>query len=117
MNDFLYILQNGTTNQFKIGITNNIDNRIASLQTGCPFELHLIKKWTHHNRKNILNYEKIIHQYFTKAGKRIRNNGEWFFLNLADVDFLCQPQSIEEQDKMLIQMQEKIKINNFLKSY
>lgn len=32
----LYILQNGDTNQYKIGITNNLNKRLAQLQTGCP---------------------------------------------------------------------------------
>ena len=29
----LYIMQNGNTNQYKIGITNNINNRWNALQT------------------------------------------------------------------------------------
>ena len=32
----LYLMQNGDTNQYKIGITNNLNTRWSSLQTGCP---------------------------------------------------------------------------------
>ena len=32
----LYIMQNGDTNQYKIGITKDLNARWSNLQTGCP---------------------------------------------------------------------------------
>ena len=38
----LYIMQNGETNQYKIGITKDLNIRYRNLQTGCPEELKII---------------------------------------------------------------------------
>ena len=43
----MYILQNGDTNQYKIGITNDLNRRLAELQTGCPNEIKVVKLYTH----------------------------------------------------------------------
>lgn len=97
----LYILQNGNTNQYKIGITNNLNRRLQQLQTGCPFELKIVKIWTHYNRKVIEKYERVLHRYFTKCGCRIRENGEWFILRVPDINYLCKPQSIAQQNELI----------------
>ena len=39
----LYILRNGETNQYKIGITGDLNRRLGELQTGCPAELQIVK--------------------------------------------------------------------------
>ena len=49
----MYILQNGDTNQYKIGITNDLNRRLAELQTGCPTEIKVVKLYTHYQRKVI----------------------------------------------------------------
>jgi hypothetical protein len=97
----LYILQNGDTDQYKIGITNNLNRRLQQLQTGCPYELKVVKIWTHYNRKIIEKYERVLHRYFTKCGCKIRDNGEWFILRIPDINYLCKPNSIEEQNKII----------------
>lgn len=97
----LYILQNGDTNQYKIGITNNLNRRIKQLQVGCPFELKIIKLWLHYNRAIVEKYERVLHKYYTKCGCRLRNNGEWFILRKPDLIFLCQPNSISEQNEAI----------------
>ena len=73
----LYILQNGNTDQYKIGITDDLNRRLSQLQTGCPDELRVVKLWTHYQRKIIQKYEIVLHRYYTKCGCRIRENGEW----------------------------------------
>lgn len=98
---FMYILQNGNTNEYKIGITNNLNKRIGTLQTGCPNELKIIKIYSHYNRKQIEKYERALHRYFTKCGCRIRKNGEWFNLRVPDITFLCKPETIKEQDELI----------------
>lgn len=97
----LYILRNGETNQYKIGITNKLNRRLAELQTGCPFELQVVKIWTHYKREVIEKYERTLHNYFTKCGCRLRNNGEWFELTKPDVSFLCKPNGIQEQNETI----------------
>lgn len=101
MQQILYILQNGNTNQYKIGITNNLNKRLQQLQTGCPFELKVVKVWTHYNRKVIEKYERVLHKYFTKCGCRIRENGEWFILRVPDINYLCKPQSVAQQNELI----------------
>lgn len=101
MQQILYILQNGNTNQYKIGITNNLNKRLQQLQTGCPFELKVVKIWTHYNRKVIEKYERVLHKYFTKCGCRIRENGEWFTLRVPDINYLCKPQNVAQQNELI----------------
>ena len=98
---FMYILQNGDTSEYKIGITNNLNKRMASLQTGCPNELKIVKLFTHYDRKQIMKYERVLHRYYTKCGCRIRTNGEWFNLRIPDLTFLCKPQTIAEQNELI----------------
>ena len=103
----MYILRNGNTNQYKIGITNKLNRRLKELQTGCPLELQVVKIWTHYQRETIEKYERVLHNYFTQCGCRIRENGEWFMLTKADINFLCKPNGIKEQNeaiKILLEM-------------
>ena len=55
----MYILRNGNTNQYKIGITNDLNRRLRELQTGCPGELEIVKLYTHYNKDKI-NSKKIL---------------------------------------------------------
>ena len=100
----MYILQNGDTNQYKIGITNDLNRRLAELQTGCPNEIKVVKLYTHYQRKIIEKYERVLHNYYTKAGCRIRPNGEWFELRKPYITFLCKPNSIAEQNEIVNQL-------------
>ena len=36
---FIYILKAKKTDYYKIGVSNNIKNRIRNIQVGCPYEL------------------------------------------------------------------------------
>ena len=101
----LYILRNGETNQYKIGITGDLNRRLGELQTGCPAELQIVKLWKHYQRKVIERYERVLHNHFTKCGCRIRPNGEWFELCKSDIYNLCKPNTIQEQNDFI----EKIK--------
>ena len=46
-------------------------------------------------------YERILHRYYTKAGCKVRANGEWFELSIADINFLCKPNGIKEQNELM----------------
>jgi hypothetical protein len=57
----------------KIGVTNNIDKRLKTLQTGCPWRLE-VKGMVY--RTDSFQYETWLHDHFHK--QRIRSDGEWF---------------------------------------
>lgn len=112
----MYILQNGDTQEYKIGITNNLNKRMATLQTGCPNELKIVKLFTHYNRRTIEKYERVLHRYFTMCGCRIRPNGEWYNLRKSDITYLCKPQTIAEQNQLIaevLKMMSGVPINNY----
>ena len=98
-NNFLYILRNGNTQEYKIGITKDLNRRISELQTGCPHELVIIKIWQHYQRKFIEQYERVLHRYYKQY--RIRKNGEWFKLPKSEIEKLCKPETITEQNNFI----------------
>lgn len=95
----LYIMRNGDSDQYKIGITKDLNIRYYNLQTGCPLELRIVKIWTHYDRKSIQHYETILHRFYKH--KKTRENGEWFYLTENEVAELCKPTSIQEQDNLI----------------
>ena len=102
----LYIMQNGNTNQYKIGITKDLNDRYYKLQTGCPYELRIIKIWTHYDRTKIFDYETTIHRFYKH--KKTRENGEWYELTNNELAELCKPNSIQEQDNLIEQFKDLI---------
>lgn len=97
----LYIIQYGNTNQYKIGITKNLNKRISELQVGAPYELRLVKIWTHTRREKIEEYERVIHRYLIKEGYQIRKDSEWFRLCKPILKLLLAPNTIQEQNKII----------------
>lgn len=97
----LYIIQYGNTNQYKIGITKNLNKRISELQVGSPYELRLVKIWTHTRREKIEEYERVIHRYLIKEGYQIRKDSEWFRLCKPILKLLLAPNTIQEQNKII----------------
>lgn len=97
----LYIIQYGNTNQYKIGITKNLNKRISELQVGAPYELRLVKIWTHTRREKIEEYERVIHRYLIKEGYQIRKDSEWFRLCKPILKLLLAPNTIQEQNKVI----------------
>lgn len=65
----IYFLQCQTTKLIKIGITNNVKNRVTDIQVSCPTKLVLIGSVPGHR-----SFEYSLHQRFADA--RVR--GEWF---------------------------------------
>ncbi len=58
-------------NFYKIGITNDIKERLVALQTGNPFEISLVK--TYDLPKS---FETTVHELLTDA--KYHERGEWF---------------------------------------
>lgn len=101
--EIVYVLQNGDTNQYKIGITNNLNKRMAQLQTGCPGELKIIKVFHTDKRYQARGLEMALHHKFETEGKRIRLGGEWFTLNQEDINFFMESEdNVEEFFKKTI---------------
>ena len=73
--NYVYILRSGNTNNFKIGVSKNIENRIKQLQTGAGIELELIYKSM--ICSNAFSIEKDVHKHF----EEYRTFGEWFKIN------------------------------------
>ena len=62
---------------FKIGVANNVEDRLAQMSTGNPFPLYVACAFEFQNAEPV---EKSLHQKF--ASKKIR--GEWFNLTKQD---------------------------------
>jgi hypothetical protein len=76
---FVYIIQNTSTNIYKIGVSDNVDMRIKNLQTANGFPLLIIDKFI---CNNAFNMENQIH----KLLKEYKLTGEWFILTQEDLD-------------------------------
>ena len=84
MSQYLYLIK--CQNFFKIGIANDVENRIAQLSTGNPFPLEIMASYEFENAAPV---EAAIHQRY--AG--VRKRGEWFELDdhdLVDFEQICQ---------------------------
>ena len=65
----VYLIHAEDTNRYKIGTTQNVDDRINAMKTGCPHELRLVK-----SINGGIGTEKHMHKKF----KKYRKKGEWF---------------------------------------
>lgn len=75
--EYLYIISQVNTNYYKVGITNNLNKRITSLQTGNPAKLYFYRYWIVSNSKEV---ERILHSYLAKFHIHL----EWF--DIPDID-------------------------------
>lgn len=71
----VYVVRCGDMPYYKIGVTQGQPRvRVDALQTGCPFELHLIEAfWSY----NAIDLEKTIQEAFEDNWMR----GEWYLLD------------------------------------
>lgn len=81
---YIYLIQ--SVEYFKIGIANDLESRLAQLQTGNPNELVIESCYEFSNAQAI---ETVLHQKFNS----VRKHGEWFRLsnqNLREFDTICE---------------------------
>ena len=94
----IYLLKIDTPDKrlYKIGSTrNSINERIQSLQTGCPFEINLI---THHDSSYGQLIERTLHNRFEHK----KTHGEWFELDIIDeLEFLENCNKLETMNEIL----------------
>ena len=78
---FVYLLKIEGKNQYKIGVTKNLNKRLKQISPKMPFELKIEHKIKHND---IYGMEDELHNKFDD--KRIK--GEWFKLNDNDVNYI-----------------------------
>ena len=66
----------------KVGFAKNVEARVASLQTGCPFRIEILARWPYHAMAAAQAKEMQFHKQF--ADRRL--NGEWFDMASADAE-------------------------------
>lgn len=66
---------------YKIGMTSDVDRRLAEMQVGCPFPLYAVGAY---RVERPFAVELMLHSFFYK--KRIR--GEWFRLDANDLHYI-----------------------------
>lgn len=87
----VYFVQAGHWGPIKIGFSDDVDKRIASLQTGNPEVLRLLLVVP-----GTMATEAKLHEQF--ASSRIRQSGEWFKTSRQLLEFVGQHSSTEDRD-------------------
>lgn len=75
----VYLMGNREYGLVKIGFSNNPEQRLKELQTGCPFPISIFTSF-----KGSLKREKQLHHQY----KDLRVNGEWFKIEDKLEDFI-----------------------------
>ena len=81
--DKMYVIREAGTSYVKIGITNNLERRLRTLQTANPHTLEMVYKFNG-TPSTIKGYESIIHKKLKSMGRHIR--GEWFFIHPNEIE-------------------------------
>lgn len=80
----IYVLENNL-GHYKIGLTKNLERRLAQFRTALPFKFSTLTK-IQVDPDKAQYYETWLHRYF--ADKRI--NGEWFILDYWSLKLLVE---------------------------
>jgi predicted GIY-YIG superfamily endonuclease len=75
---YVYFIQAGKKGAIKVGITNNVEKRIETLQIGNPYELRVLSLIPCESRAHAFEIERRIHKFFRRQNIR----GEWFTGNI-----------------------------------
>ncbi len=76
---YIYIIQCGDFPYYKIGITNNLEERINGLQLGNPFRLHIIDHRRVESKRDALVIEDLLHT--SQIGINSEMGREWHELS------------------------------------
>ena len=82
--NYVYILRSGNSNNFKIGVAKNIENRIKQLQTGSPYRLTTYHYFEAPSRALAFNCEHWLHKFF-EGHKTKLMCGEWYQITLKEL--------------------------------
>lgn len=96
----LYIIGNNSQKICKIGVSDNPQKRLKSIQTGCPYKVNILSHYPE------LGYdtEKDLHKRF----KKYRMQGEWFRIK-GEVEKLIHDNPFKEKNKKKIKPPKKVK--------
>ena len=75
---YVYFIQAGKKGAIKVGITNNVEKRIETLQIGNPYKLRVLTLIPCESRTHAFEIERRIHKFFRRQNIR----GEWFTGNI-----------------------------------
>jgi predicted GIY-YIG superfamily endonuclease len=90
---YIYIIQMKGTNYFKIGVSNNLNKRLSTLQTGNPVKLYIVRYYIIYTDANRL--EKLLHNYLSEYHIRL----EWFCISvdiLKDIENIINKHNVIE---------------------
>lgn len=81
--DQMYIIRESGTSYVKVGISNDVERRLRTLQTANPHKLQLL--YTFQASPGIIkSYEKKIHKELKKMDRHV--HGEWFFIHPGELE-------------------------------
>ncbi|MCF8070473.1 MAG: tyrosine-type recombinase/integrase [Desulfobacterales bacterium] len=80
MQSNIYIFKTGD-NYYKVGVSNHVEGRLATLQTGCPTEISIIKKYP-------ADFPFEAELTIQKSLKDIPQRGEWYLIEDNESDFI-----------------------------
>lgn len=78
---YLYLIEQSGTGYVKIGISNNVQKRLKSLQTGSPQTLNLLHSIGFPNKNTAQHIEQVLHKQYQDQ----QVSGEWFTLDSRPV--------------------------------
>lgn len=111
---YVYFIENKYRDLVKIGITNNVVQRIESLRTACGDDIFLHHYFECSSRSEALEYESKLHKYYAFA--RIKSVGrkkatEWFKCKeIADEKHIRKWEEMTDKETVLkaIENSEKV---------
>lgn len=77
--DFVYLVH--ASGHWKLGVSQNVEQRLRELQTGCPFRVEIVKFWKSEQAAKV---ERALHRRFAEH----RMEGEWFKLPESALTYL-----------------------------
>ena len=96
---YVYFIRAGSNGPIKIGVADNVESRMDTLQTGNHMELSIVAKIKCSGRKDAYRQEANLHKFFSY--KRLR--GEWFCgsIRLSNLDSLTESDQQAMEEKFL----------------
>lgn len=87
---YIYLLQSGETDCYKIGVSKNIETRIKELQPGNPYPIKLVA-YADLSREDFREtaYWMVEHSLHAMLDS-VRLKGEWFSLTDRDVEVITE---------------------------
>lgn len=84
---FIYIIQ--CHDFVKVGLAIDVEVRLCQLQTGCPYELYLLKSFA---TQSMERDEQRLHELW----KRYEIRGEWFQVPAGELAFVINADCFED---------------------